>query len=54
MSRLRTADHWRKLAEAARADAAMMHSVEARRTLEEIAKTYERLAEWIDKNQKPD
>ena len=50
--RLMTADHWRKRAATARAQASEMHDLDARRTLLEVAENFDQLAEQADVRRK--
>jgi hypothetical protein len=47
-----TADHWRKRAATARAQASEMHDLDARRTLLEVAENFDQLAEQADVRRK--
>ena len=42
--RLMSADHWRKRAATARAQASEMHNLDARKTLLEVAENFDQLA----------
>ena len=50
--RLMTADHWRKRAATARAQASEMHDLDARQTLLEVAENFDQLAEQADVRRK--